>query len=1181
MRNWIRGKILLLALAVGAVDVTTARGQVNEADRLNKRSIELFEAGRYQEAIPLSQRALSIREKDLGPDHPDVAQSLSNLATLFQAKGQYADAEPLYRRALIIREKVLGPAHPQLATSLSNLAVMYASEGRFADAELLHTRAIKIRKRALGLDHPLVAASLNNLAEVYRAQARYVDAEPLYRRAITVAEKSLGRHDPNVATPLGNLALMYHEQGRYADAEPLYKRALAIRQKALGADHPDVAQSLSNLATLFQAKGQYADAEPLLKQSLAVREKALGFDHPAVASSLNNLASLYHAEGRYADAEQFHKRALAVWEKAFGLDHSDVATSLSNLAEVYRLQARYADAEPLYARAVSIYEKAFGPGHPDVATPLENLALMYQEQGRYADAEPHFKRALAIRQKALGADHPDVARSLSNLATLFQMKGRYADAEPLLKQSLAVREKALGFEHPDVASSVNNLAVIYHAEGRYADAEPLYARAVSILEKAFGLDHSDVATSLGNLAEVYRLQARYADAEPLYARAVSIYEKALGPGHPRVATPLGDLAALYEEQGRYADAEPLFKRALAIKQKALGAVHPDVAGLFNELAVLSSHTDEPGLALAYARKATTAIVAHAAIDASDTREAGKTTGLVERRSNYFVGHITALAAADRAGLAPSKELGIEGFEIGQWSTVSAAADAVQQMAARTAAGSDALAQLVRESQDLAVRWKGLEKRLIAAVSKPEHEESSITLLHKDIAEVESRLSTIGAQIERESPGYVGLTRPQPVRVEETQQLLAPEEALVFWVVGDEEIYLFGLTREQFEWHTVKLSREHLTQNISAFRRGLNVEELGKAMSGSNEAILFDLVQAHDLYKALLGPVEGLIHGKRNLLVVPSGPMTGLPMHLLVTEQPSVAVPDHANLAPYRDAAWLLKRQAVAVLPSVASLKALRSSTRKASSSKPLIGFGDPFFQKGSPPQQTASREFAAKTRGYSEYWRGSEINREALAQGLVALPETADELKAVASNLGAPSSDIYLGETASETTIKSLPISDFRIVYFATHALVAGAIKGLGEPALALTLPKKPSAEDDGLLTASEVAELKLNADWVVLSACNTAAGDTPGAEALSGLARAFFYAGARALLVSHWAVASDSATRLMTSTFEIMKSDPSVGRAEALRRAMSDYLSDTSNPWNAHPAFWGPFSLVGEGASQ
>jgi CHAT domain-containing protein len=152
------------------------------------------------------------------------------------------------------------------------------------------------------------------------------------------------------------------------------------------------------------------------------------------------------------------------------------------------------------------------------------------------------------------------------------------------------------------------------------------------------------------------------------------------------------------------------------------------------------------------------------------------------------------------------------------------------------------------------------------------------------------------------------------------------------------------------------------------------------------------------------------------------------------------------------------------------------------------------------------------------------------------------------------------------------------VIYFATHGLVAGDVKGIGEPALALSIPANPTEIDDGLLTSSEVAQLKLNADWVVLSACNTVAGDKPGAEALSGLARAFFYAGTRALLVSHWAVDSEAATRLTTSTFDIMSKDASIGRAEALRRAMLDYLGDKSNDDNANPAYWGPFSVVGEG---
>jgi CHAT domain-containing protein len=200
---------------------------------------------------------------------------------------------------------------------------------------------------------------------------------------------------------------------------------------------------------------------------------------------------------------------------------------------------------------------------------------------------------------------------------------------------------------------------------------------------------------------------------------------------------------------------------------------------------------------------------------------------------------------------------------------------------------------------------------------------------------------------------------------------------------------------------------------------------------------------------------------------------------------------------------------------------------------------------------------------------------------LPQLPDTADELNAVAKDLGVAAADIHLGSDASETTVKRAPLADYAIVYFATHGLVAGDVKGLAEPSLVLSLPKQPSELDDGLLTASEVAQLKLNADWVVLSACNTIAGDKPGAEALSGLARSFFYAGARALLVSHWSVDSEAATRLTTSTFDRLKVDPKLGRAEALRQAMLAYLNDASSPRNAYPAFWGPFALIGEGASR
>lgn len=424
-----------------------------------------------------------------------------------------------------------------------------------------------------------------------------------------------------------------------------------------------------------------------------------------------------------------------------------------------------------------------------------------------------------------------------------------------------------------------------------------------------------------------------------------------------------------------------------------------------------------------------------------------------------------------------------------------------------------------------------------------------------------------------------MSDPKPLNADEVQKLLGPDEAMIFIQTGEKETYIFALTIDSFEWRTTQIGQAALANKIAAFRRGLDVDELDRSIKiGKSE--LFDLGLAHELYAALLGQVEALIKDKKNLIVVPAGPLTALPFHLLVTDKPAIGRPEIKDIDTYRDADWLIKRQAVTVLPAVASLKALRLFGRKEQGTKPLIGFGDPSF--GAEPPSGRSRRAATErraiTRAYSDYWSGSSVNRAVLANA-PPLPETADELKAVAAKLGATSSDIYLGKAASETSVKQAPLVNYRVIYFATHGLVAGDVKGLGEPALLLSLPKEPSDADDGLLTASEVAQLKMNADWVVLSACNTAAGDKPGAEALSGLARSFFYAGTRALLVSHWAVDSDAAARLTTSTFENMAKDSKIGRSEALRRAMLAYMNDTSNPRNAYPAFWAPFEVVGEGS--
>ena len=513
----------------------------------------------------------------------------------------------------------------------------------------------------------------------------------------------------------------------------------------------------------------------------ALREaESFGASDPRLATTLNNLAELYREQGRYTDAGPLYQHSLGIWEKALGSDHPDVATTLNNLAGLYRTQGRYAEAEPLYRRSLGIREKVMGPDHGDVAASLNNLGGLYEAQGRYSEAEPLYWRTLAIAEKALGPDHPHMGTTLNNLAGLYQKQGRYAEAEPLYRRSLRIYEKALGAEHPDVARSLDNLAVLYRTQGRYAEAEPLYHRALGIREKALGPDHPNVGTTLNNLARLYQSQARFAEAEPMYRRDLTISEKALGPDHPDVGTTLNNLAGLYEAQGRYAEAEPLYRRSLGIREKVLGPEHPDVGTSLNNLAFLYQSQGKVDDALVLTRRANASLAKRFMADSRRSRQ----SALSEQRarSDGFEMHISLLATVAQRGAQARTEATREGFGIAQLARTSDTAEQVAKMAARYAAGSDALAQLARARQDAMARFEQLDSRMVQAAGQ-RSAEGIAAKLRDEQAETLKAIVELDARLEREYPQYRELTNPKPLELAAAQKLLAEDEALVLLLVS--------------------------------------------------------------------------------------------------------------------------------------------------------------------------------------------------------------------------------------------------------------------------------------------------------------------------------------------------------------------------------------------------------------
>jgi tetratricopeptide (TPR) repeat protein len=475
---------LLMAFVRGIARDTVAQTAVE--DKLIAEAERLLNAGYPAPLLPLHPHLRTVTEDAQQRGDTRTAHLHASLGSALYMIGDYASAQSYYQRALTLWERVLGPDHPSVAVGLGNLASVYQAQGRYAEAELLLQRAQTICERVLGPDHPSMGTSLNNLASLYRAQGRYAEAELLYQRALATRERALGLDHPDTAMSLDNLAGLYRTQGRYAEAEPLQQRALAIYERVLGPDHPSMGTYLNNLAEFYRAQGHYREAEPLYQRVLALNERVLGPDHPGVGIGLNNLAMLYAAQGRYTEAEPLLQRTLTLWGRVLGPNHPSVGTSLDNLAGIYHVQDRYHEAEPLYQRALAIHEHGLGPDHPDVATNLNNLAELYQAQGRYDAAEPLLQRALAIVERVLGPDHPNLGTNLNNLALLYYTQGRYTEAEPLYQRALAIYGRVLGPDHPNVATNLNNLANLYRAQGRYAEAEPLYQRVLAIYGRVPG-----------------------------------------------------------------------------------------------------------------------------------------------------------------------------------------------------------------------------------------------------------------------------------------------------------------------------------------------------------------------------------------------------------------------------------------------------------------------------------------------------------------------------------------------------------------------------------------------------------------------------------------------------------------------------------------------------------------------
>ncbi len=515
--------------------------------------------------------------------------------------------------------------------------------------------------------------------------------------------------------------------------------------------------------------------------------------------------------------------------------------------------------------------------------------------------------------------------------------------------------------------------------------------------------------------------------------------------------------------------------------------------------------------------------------------------------------LPAIAAEEEAPprLTPMEQAD-EMFQLAQRVQGTNAARAMQQIALRLAARAAGAEDLAIERRDL------IEQR--DAVSRDRAMDPAARRARLDA--LQTALTVNGDRLARGFPDWRSITAPEPVSLSEARSLLAGDEALISLHQGEEHLFIWLVARDRVIWHRVAITRPDAAELVATFRQdmGLTGTLRGatalKPQTADVSLPAFNRPLAANLYVLLFSAFAEELVAYPHLRLVPDGAWLGLPFAALLTGYEDATAP--YGPAMLREASWLIRQHALTVMPSVVSLRAL--PRREATSAGTLLAVGDPIFSG------TASAMEVARAGGGA-----------ADVSALAPLPGTRREVTAIAGAFP-DDSRVLLGAEATETAIRSADLSDRDVIVFATHGLIAGELQGLEEPALALTPPTEPSTEDDGLLTVGEIAGLRLNAEWVVLSACNTAAGDGEGAEGLSGLARAFFAAGAESLLVSHWPVRDDAAARLTAAAFAELRAAPGMRKAEAMRRAMLALMADETDATLAHPLAWAPFFVVGGG---
>lgn len=770
---------------------------------------------------------------------------------------------------------------------------------------------------------------------------------------------------------------------------------------------------------------------------------------------------------------------------------------------------------------------------------LVKLATAHNHAGDFSSAEETHRRAVDIQRRFLDRYAPAVVVAMAAIALNMSDQSRFEDADGLFR-SVAEHIRSGTREQRARFQSYRGLHLAN--SGKIDDGLELIRSSRALMEQSAGDKSPDAGyrhfLEGGILSQAGDQQGAIRSLEA----ALAIFD---GVGDPIwIAFIKENLGEVHSLLGNYAKARAYFLEARDPLLVAFGKGIRYARNL-TKFAVTEREDGRMGAAIASFRQAIETARADAVaakyLDVDDVAP-----------------YLDILIGAANNERANSEELLTLALAAMQAPRDRTTGRAIQLMAARLATTDPAIRSLAKTLQDTANKRQSLRFDLAREQFRENDDERDPDLLQSlknDVANVEEEVKRYERELQATAPRYGRLVAPATLSRERLTELLAPGEGLIRVMPTRDALYVIFINHNgDIGGHKAAVSSADLHTKVSELRNGLDPER-GAGF------VAFDRALAHRFYEWIFAPLTEELSSIRHLVYVPGGALTSLPPAVFVRTPPSGDPTD-----------WLIRQFSISTLPTINALEQLRTVAAQSKARQPFLGVGDPTLP-GESALTTVEEE--CLDNGYVD---------PALLRELSPLPETRGELEQISAILKSSPEDLLLGDLAREPSLRLQNLQDYRIVAFATHALLPEELVCQSEPALVMTPPDQARDDDDGLLTSSDIAQLQFDADWILLSACNTGGPEGKlGGESFTGLARAFFYAGARTLLVSHWAVESEPTVVLTTSTFDGY-ADGSMAKAEALRQAQLSMINDpeaTGSPddWtNAHPALWAAFTIVGDG---